>query len=66
MDNEILAVILALILLAVAVVVLFLFFSGYIKFGNALTDAAFKSITDKICGILPIGFKQLCSSLGGS
>jgi len=66
MDTEILAIILALILLAVAVVVLYLFFSGYIKFGNALSDAAFKSITNKVCGVLPVGFNQICSSLRGS
>lgn len=65
MDSEILAIVLALIFLVVSVVLLYLFFTGYLKYGNDLTTAAFKSISAKICGLLPIGFSNLCGSLAG-
>lgn len=58
-QNSVLALLLGVIVLIIAVTVVWLVLSGYLKFGTKISEVTLKGVTCGVCPAIPDPFKAI-------
>jgi hypothetical protein len=61
MDTHLLVIMIGVVFMVIAIIVLWAFLSGYLKFGVKLTDLTMTSLRCGICKSIPAVMNLVCS-----